>query len=265
MSKFVEVPKSTTMHGAPYRSFAATALTIRSGPTSRGSSYRIGMPVLTPGPTARSGACAQRSATRSHSRWSAGTVVERQIPSTSSSSNSEPSTTASSSPVRPGSVARRKLSTSRSPSNRPSTVCVLPTSTARSTVVLGRVVVRLEPLAQPLRECLCGQLRIVVLAAQLLDGDVARRVDLGPRDDARGPVLVPHPDVLHLDVEERVARLRRRLQVELVAQIGRVRGEDAVAEDGEDGRVLALQRERQLRLELVEIVEMAHAISLAPR
>ena len=30
-SKFVEVPKSTTMHGAPYRSFAATAFAIRSG------------------------------------------------------------------------------------------------------------------------------------------------------------------------------------------------------------------------------------------
>jgi hypothetical protein len=31
-------PKSTTMAGAPYRSRAATAFTIRSGPTSRGSS-----------------------------------------------------------------------------------------------------------------------------------------------------------------------------------------------------------------------------------
>src|SRR5262249_37249990 len=37
-SKLVDVPKSTTMHGAPYRSTAATAFAIRSGPTSRGSS-----------------------------------------------------------------------------------------------------------------------------------------------------------------------------------------------------------------------------------
>ena len=37
-SKFVEVPKSTTIAGAPYRSTAATAFAIRSGPTSRGSS-----------------------------------------------------------------------------------------------------------------------------------------------------------------------------------------------------------------------------------
>ena len=38
MSKFVEVPKSTTITGAPKRSFAATAFAIRSGPSSRGSS-----------------------------------------------------------------------------------------------------------------------------------------------------------------------------------------------------------------------------------
>src|SRR3954463_8497666 len=50
-SKFVAVPKSTTMHGGPYRSTAEIELTIRSGPTSRGSSVRTGMPVRTPGPT----------------------------------------------------------------------------------------------------------------------------------------------------------------------------------------------------------------------
>ena len=37
-SKFVEVPKSTTITGGPYRSFAAAAFTIRAVPTSRGSS-----------------------------------------------------------------------------------------------------------------------------------------------------------------------------------------------------------------------------------
>ena len=37
-SKLVEVPKSTTTAGAPCRSRAATALAMRSGPTSRGSS-----------------------------------------------------------------------------------------------------------------------------------------------------------------------------------------------------------------------------------
>jgi len=38
MSKFVDVPKSTTMHGAPYRDAPATAFAMRSAPTSRGSS-----------------------------------------------------------------------------------------------------------------------------------------------------------------------------------------------------------------------------------
>ena len=88
---------------------------------------------------------------------------------------------------------------------------------------------------------------LVALAAQLLDGDVARRVDLGPRDHPRRPVLVPDPDVLHLQVEERVARLRDDLEVEPVAQVGRVLGEDAVAEQAEDGGVLALQLELELR------------------
>ena len=37
-SKFVDVPKSTTTAGAPWRSRTATAFAIRSGPTSRGSS-----------------------------------------------------------------------------------------------------------------------------------------------------------------------------------------------------------------------------------
>ena len=37
-SKFVEVPKSTTMAGPPYRCAAAAALVIRSLPTSLGLS-----------------------------------------------------------------------------------------------------------------------------------------------------------------------------------------------------------------------------------
>src|SRR4029079_6375405 len=73
----------------------------------------------------------------------------------------------------------------------------------------------------------------------------------------------PDPDVLHPHVEERIARLRRHLQVELVAEIRRVRGQDAVAEEAEDRRVLALERELELGLELVEIVEMAHRLSVA--
>ena len=83
------------------------------------------------------------------------------------------------------------------------------------------------------------------------------RVDLRPRDDPRGAVLVPDPHVFHLDVEERIARLRHHLQVELVAEVGRVLREDAIAEQPEDGRVLPLQPKLELRLELVQFVEVA--------
>ena len=116
-----------------------------------------------------------------------------------------------------------------------------------------------EAFAEALGERLRGQLGIVVLAAQLLDGDVARGVDLGARDDPGRAVLVPDPHVLHLHVEERIARLRRDLEVELVAEVGRVGREDAVAEEAEDGRVLPLQRQLELRLEFVQIVQVGHS------
>src|SRR3954471_6437529 len=64
-------------------------------------------------------------------------------------------------------------------------------------------VVRAERLADLLCERLGGELRLLALPAQLLDGDVARGVDLGARDHPRRPVLVPDPYVLHPQVEER--------------------------------------------------------------
>ena len=50
-SKVMAVPKSRMMHGPPYLSNAATALTTRSAPTSRGLSQRMGIPVMGPGST----------------------------------------------------------------------------------------------------------------------------------------------------------------------------------------------------------------------
>ena len=75
----------------------------------------------TPGPTASTGR-APAAASRSHSRRSSGTVVERQIPSTASGSSIPPSRTPSSSPVRldrspPAScrrAARRRTARARS-------------------------------------------------------------------------------------------------------------------------------------------------------
>src|SRR5205085_12057422 len=92
----------------------------------------------------------------------------------------------------------------------------------------------------------------------------ARGVDLGARDDPRRPVLVPHPHVLHLQVEERVARLRDVLEVEVVAEVRGVLGEDAVAEEAEDGRVLLLQAELEVGLELVQLVDVGHAAQSSP-
>ena len=75
-----------------------------------------------------------------------------------------------------------------------------------------RAVVVAGSLAEPLGERLGGERRLLALAAELLDRHVARRVDLGARDHPGRAVLVPDPDVLHRQVEERVARLREHLQ-----------------------------------------------------
>jgi len=107
---------ATTIDGEPYRSFAATAFMIRSGPTSRGESYSIGMPVRMPGPITSNGTLAQRSARCSYSGISRGTVDERQIPSSAETSRKSASSAPSSSPVRCASVAIRQCSPSTSPS-----------------------------------------------------------------------------------------------------------------------------------------------------
>ena len=65
-------------------------------------------------------------------------------------------------------------------------------------------------VAHPLGERLGGERRLLAVAAELLDGHVARRPDLDARDHPRRPALVPDPDVLHLHLEERVRRLRAR-------------------------------------------------------
>ncbi len=67
------------------------------------------MPVFVPGPTTRIGALAQRSAKSSNSRTSAGTVEDRQIPSTVSRSNISPISAPSSSPVRVAMLASRAV------------------------------------------------------------------------------------------------------------------------------------------------------------
>src|SRR5206468_2130563 len=109
--------------------------------------------------------------------------------------------------------------------------------------------------------------RIVADGPELLHRHVARGPDLGARDDPGGPVLVPDPDVLHLQMEERIVRLRDLSEIELVAEVRGVLSENAVPEEAEDGGVFLLQLELELGLELVELVEITHAVesSLARR
>ena len=58
-SKFVDVPKSTTMHGPPYNECAASVLAMRSAPTSFGLSTSTGTPVFAPGSTITCGTWAK--------------------------------------------------------------------------------------------------------------------------------------------------------------------------------------------------------------
>src|SRR5439155_26513901 len=81
---------------------------------------------------------------------------------------------------------------------------------------------------------------------------------VGAWNDPRRSVLVPDPDVLHLQVEERIVGLRDLREIELDAEVRGVLGEDAVPEEAEDGGVLLLQLQLELGLELVELVEVTH-------
>src|SRR5262249_10639067 len=216
-------------------------------------------------------------------RTSGGTDEQSTMPSSESRSTNARRRTASSSPVCVRSVPTRNCSPSCSPSKRPNTVCVLPTSIASSIASIqqrnsrtwfkhrtrfGSRALKVfdlgAALADALRERLRRERRPVAFAAQLLDRDVARGVDLRARDHARRAVLVPDPYVLHLQVEERVVRLRDVLHVQLVAEIRGVLGEDAVAEEGEDRSVLLLEPELGLRFEFVELVEVAHGGDCSP-
>ena len=133
-SNVVAKPRSTTMHGPPSRSTAATALATLSVPTSRGLSMRTGSPVLTPGSriTVATPAKCRVIASRSSCR-TAGTVEDTTMPSGSRASTdvSSPAITRPhSSAVRLAGVATRQWFATRSPSSSPTAVESLRTSMA---------------------------------------------------------------------------------------------------------------------------------------
>ena len=79
------MPKSMTMAGPPRMSMAATALAMRSAPTSRGFSVRIGMPVFTPASITTGRNPKYFSVISRRAAVTDGTTDEMAIPSTSSS------------------------------------------------------------------------------------------------------------------------------------------------------------------------------------
>src|SRR5204862_2786722 len=139
-SHVVAVPKSTTMQPALISSYAATALTIRSAPTSRGFSYRIGMPLLIPAPTTSAGPPQWRLKNCCNPN-SVGGTTDEMIPALierhgkPSMSSSVLISTAYSSEVRSATVWIRQCAASSPSRNTPSTVFVFPTSTASSAVI----------------------------------------------------------------------------------------------------------------------------------
>src|SRR5262245_33948839 len=153
---------------------------------------------------------------------------------------------ASSSAVAARTVDTRQSCRSSAPWYTAAVVWVLPTSMASS-------VTRRSSLFRDLRG----------VALEDLHGHVLGRVDLDPRDDPGGAVLVPDPHVLHRDVEERVGRLRHEVPLELVAQVRRLLREHAVAEEREDVGVLALQPQLELGVVLLELVGVGHRTSRA--
>src|SRR5450432_880135 len=136
-SNVVAVPKSTTMTPALMRSYAATALTMRSAPTSRGFSYSTGIPVLSPGPTtngSRANAWRIASAITSVSGGTTLAMIAASMASlgTLRSASNCWSITPYSSSVRVVTVETRNVCSSVRPRYSPNTTFVLPMSTARS-------------------------------------------------------------------------------------------------------------------------------------
>ncbi len=146
-SNVVAVPKSTTIAPCGQRSCAATELTIRSAPTSRGFSLSTGTPVLIPGPTTSGSSPRWTRHRRSTAATIGGTTDDTATALTAARSsparrNSSLRMAMYSSAVRPVRVSSRQSARRLRPaSNSPSEMLVLPTSTANSkapsTVMVG--------------------------------------------------------------------------------------------------------------------------------
>src|SRR5271156_2725316 len=136
-SNVIAVPKSTTMQGPPYSWNAATPLTMRSAPTSRGLSTSTAIPVFTPGSTNNARRPKYFLAISPSVQFTGGTtelMITPPIASRSSPASKKRLRvrTPYSSTVCSRAVVRRQLAINCSSRNTPSTVLVFPTSIVSS-------------------------------------------------------------------------------------------------------------------------------------
>src|SRR6516162_10345695 len=99
-----------------------------------------------------------------------------------------------------------------------------------------------------------------VALGELLDVDVLKRHDLDVLDEPCGPVHVPHPGVLHGDLEEHLAIVGRAdVQLDLVGEVEPALRLDHVGKQAHDVPILPIELELHLGLVLLEIFR-AHAL-----
>src|SRR6266487_1884847 len=90
---------------------------------------------------------------------------------------------------------------------------------------------------------LVGQLQIAL--GELFDVDVLEGDDAYVLDEPRGPVHIPHPGILHGDLEEDLAVVGRPyVELHLIGQVEPALGLDHVAEQSDDIAVLAVDLQR---------------------
>src|SRR5215472_7840946 len=99
-----------------------------------------------------------------------------------------------------------------------------------------------------------------VALGELLDVDVLKRDDLDVLDEPGGPVHVPHPGVLHGDLEEHLTVVGGAdVQLDLVGEVEPALGLDHVGEQAHDVPILPIELELHLGLVFLEIFR-AHAL-----
>src|SRR5262249_6808090 len=107
---------------------------------------------------------------------------------------------------------------------------------------------------------LLGVGNLEVAPGEFLDVDVLERHDLDVLHEPGGPVHVPHPGVLHGDLEEHVTVLGRAdVQFDLVSEVEPALGLDHVGEQAHDVPILPIELELHLGLVLFEIFR-AHGL-----